>query len=62
MSAQPELSELTRRLEQVENALADAQGRLPGLRAEVRAIGQALDELGGYRAVEAPACGSPAAS
>lgn len=38
----PGLAELARRLDQVENALADAQARVPALRREVRAIRHAL--------------------
>lgn len=42
MSAGPDLAALDRRLEQVENALADAQARVPALRHEVAEIRRAL--------------------
>ena len=45
MNSTPELVELERRLGQVENALADAQARVPALRLEVRQIRLDLSQL-----------------
>ncbi len=46
MTATAELTALARRLERVENGLADAQARLPGLRQDVALVREQLAELG----------------
>lgn len=45
MSTRRQLADIVRRLDQVENALADAQARVPALRLEVRQIRRQLAEL-----------------
>jgi hypothetical protein len=62
MSVGAELPDLERRLELVENALADAQARVPGLRREVRDIREALGELARQRSRLPPPAGRPAAN
>ena len=42
MTMPVDVAELARRIEQIENALADAQARLPGIVTEVRALREAL--------------------
>lgn len=54
MTDATELAGLGRRLEQVENAVADVQARVPALRLEVHGIRETLAELARTAAAEHP--------